>query len=164
MSAASTTCRPKVARRGPPNCSSSSASRTPPPAWPRATAAACAAALDLAASLVAPPPVLFLDEPTTGLDPASRNEIWELIRELVGGGTTVLLTTQYLEEADTLADNIVVVDHGQIVATGSPNHLKAQPGGERGVATARSRRVPGSSPAHEQVAAGTPRSTRRGSS
>src|SRR5947208_4020242 len=74
--------------------------------------------LDLAASLVATPPVLFLDEPTTGLDPHSRNELWALLRELVRDGATVLLTTQYLEEADRLADDIVVLDHGRTVAAG----------------------------------------------
>jgi ABC-2 type transport system ATP-binding protein len=73
--------------------------------------------LDLAASLVNRPPVLFLDEPTTGLDPQSRLALWEIIRELVSGGTTVLLTTQYLEEADYLADSIVVIDHGRIIAS-----------------------------------------------
>jgi ABC-2 type transport system ATP-binding protein len=87
--------------------------------------------LDLAASLVAAPPVLFLDEPTTGLDPESRNELWALLRELVESGTTVLLTTQYLEEADRLADRIVLLDHGRTVATGSPAELKARHGGER---------------------------------
>jgi ABC-2 type transport system ATP-binding protein len=87
--------------------------------------------LDLAATLVANPPVLFLDEPTTGLDPHSRNELWELLRELVRDGTTVLLTTQYLEEADRLADDIVVLDHGRVAASGSPATLKARIGGER---------------------------------
>jgi ABC-2 type transport system ATP-binding protein len=87
--------------------------------------------LDLAASLVASPPVLFLDEPTTGLDPESRNELWEMLRQLVGGGTTVILTTQYLEEADKLADDVVLLDHGRAVATGSPAELKARHGGER---------------------------------
>ncbi len=87
--------------------------------------------LDLAATLVAAPPVLFLDEPTTGLDPQSRNELWELLRELVRDGATVLLTTQYLEEADRLADDIVVLDHGRVVASGSPGELKARIGGER---------------------------------
>jgi ABC-2 type transport system ATP-binding protein len=87
--------------------------------------------LDLAASLVAAPPVLFLDEPTTGLDPASRNELWALLRELVGEGTTLLLTTQYLEEADRLADQIVLLGQGQQAAAGSPAELKARVGGER---------------------------------
>ncbi|MET0557043.1 MAG: ATP-binding cassette domain-containing protein [Solirubrobacterales bacterium] len=87
--------------------------------------------LDLAASLVAAPPVLFLDEPTTGLDPESRNELWALLRGLVDDGTTLLLTTQYLEEADRLADRIVLLDHGQVAATGSPSELKARHGGER---------------------------------
>jgi ABC-2 type transport system ATP-binding protein len=87
--------------------------------------------LDLAATLVAKPPVLFLDEPTTGLDPASRNELWELLRELVREGTTLLLTTQYLDEADRLADQIVLLDRGRITATGSPAALKARVGGER---------------------------------
>jgi ABC-2 type transport system ATP-binding protein len=87
--------------------------------------------LDLAATLVAIPPVLFLDEPTTGLDPHSRNELWALLRELVRDGVTLLLTTQYLEEADRLADDIVVLDHGRTVAAGSPEELKARIGGER---------------------------------
>jgi ABC-2 type transport system ATP-binding protein len=87
--------------------------------------------LDLAATLVATPPVLFLDEPTTGLDPHSRNELWALLRELVRGGTTLLLTTQYLEEADRLADDIVVLDQGRVVASGSPAVLKSRIGGER---------------------------------
>ncbi|WP_101523973.1 ATP-binding cassette domain-containing protein [Nocardioides houyundeii] len=80
--------------------------------------------LDLAVSLVATPPVLFLDEPTTGLDPRSRVELWDVLRELVRDGTTLLLTTQYLEEADQLADNIVVIDHGGIIAEGTPLQLK----------------------------------------
>jgi ABC-2 type transport system ATP-binding protein len=87
--------------------------------------------LDLAASLIAQPPVLFLDEPTTGLDPRSRLEMWGLIEELVAGGTTLLLTTQYLEEADRLAADIAVVDHGTIIARGTPQQLKRQVGGER---------------------------------
>jgi ABC-2 type transport system ATP-binding protein len=87
--------------------------------------------LDLAASLVASPPVLFLDEPTTGLDPAARRELWALLDALVHDGTTLVLTTQYLEEADALADQIVVLDHGHVAAAGSPAELKARIGGER---------------------------------
>ena len=84
--------------------------------------------LDLAAALVHQPPVLFLDEPTTGLDPHGRMELWDIIRELVADGTTVLLTTQYLDEADRLAHRIVVVDRGRIIAEGSPAELKARVG------------------------------------
>jgi ABC-2 type transport system ATP-binding protein len=87
--------------------------------------------LDLAASLVARPPVLFFDEPTTGLDPTSRARVWEIIRGLVGEGATVLLTTQYLDEADELADRIVVVNHGLVIADGSAAELKAQTGEAR---------------------------------
>jgi ABC-type multidrug transport system ATPase subunit len=84
--------------------------------------------LDLAAALVARPTVLFLDEPTTGLDPQSRNDLWEVIESLVGGGTTVLLTTQYLEEADRLASDLAVIDHGHVIAEGTPSQLKADLG------------------------------------
>jgi daunorubicin resistance ABC transporter ATP-binding subunit len=84
--------------------------------------------LDLAAALVAQPPVLFLDEPTTGLDPQSRNDLWEVIEGLVGDGTTVLLTTQYLEEADRLAQDLVVIDHGTVIAQGTPTQMKADLG------------------------------------
>jgi ABC-2 type transport system ATP-binding protein len=84
--------------------------------------------LDLAVSLLASPPVLFLDEPTTGLDPGSRTDLWDVLRELVADGTTLLLTTQYLEEADQLADAIVVMDKGQIIAEGTPLQLKQRAG------------------------------------
>ena len=87
--------------------------------------------LDLAGALVAAPKVLFLDEPTTGLDPRSRTGMWDVIRELVAGGTTLLLTTQYLEEADKLCDEIVVIDRGRVIAKGTADSLKADVGGER---------------------------------
>jgi ABC-2 type transport system ATP-binding protein len=87
--------------------------------------------LDLAATLVTRPPVLFLDEPTTGLDPRARNELWAVLDTLVLDGTTILLTTQYLEEADRLADEIVVVDHGRVIARGDARSLKRQVGGEQ---------------------------------
>lgn len=87
--------------------------------------------LDLAAALVAAPDVLFLDEPTTGLDPRSRAQMWETIQELVRGGSTVLLTTQYMEEADRLADEVVVIDRGRMIAHGPPDQLKTRIGGER---------------------------------
>jgi len=87
--------------------------------------------LDLAAALVARPPVLFLDEPTTGLDPRSRLQLWETIEGLVSEGTTVLLTTQYLDEADRLSSEIAVIDHGRVIAGGTPDELKDRVGGER---------------------------------
>jgi oleandomycin transport system ATP-binding protein len=86
--------------------------------------------LDLAASLVGEPQVLFLDEPTTGLDPRARSQVWDTIRDIIAGGATVLLTTQYLEEADELADQIAVIDHGLVVAEGTPAELKARTGGQ----------------------------------
>ena len=89
--------------------------------------------LDLAAALVARPPVLFLDEPTTGLDPQSRQDLWGVIEGLVAGGTTVLLTTQYLEEADRLCKDIVVVDHGRVIAEGTPAAVEGHAGHLGGV-------------------------------
>ncbi|MGW7411196.1 ATP-binding cassette domain-containing protein [Streptomyces sp. NPDC054863] len=87
--------------------------------------------LDLAAALVVSPPVMFMDEPTTGLDPRNRQQLWEVIQELVAGGTTLLLTTQYLEEADHLAHDICVIDHGKVIERGTSDQLKARTGGER---------------------------------
>lgn len=84
--------------------------------------------LDIAGSLIVTPELMFLDEPTTGIDPRSRNQVWDIIRTLVDGGTTVLLTTQYLEEADQLADRIAVIDHGNVIAEGTPGQLKTQVG------------------------------------
>ena len=84
--------------------------------------------LDIAASIVVTPELMFLDEPTTGLDPRSRNQVWSIIRALVAGGTTILLCTQYLEEADQLADGIAVIDHGKVIAEGTPGQLKASIG------------------------------------
>jgi len=87
--------------------------------------------IDLAMSLIAAPPVIFLDEPTTGLDPRSRMSMWEMIKKLADAGTTILLTTQYMDEADHLADNIVVIDHGKVIAEGTATELKAKVGSDR---------------------------------
>ncbi|MFL0578100.1 ATP-binding cassette domain-containing protein [Dietzia sp. 179-F 9C3 NHS] len=106
--------------------------------------------LDLAASLVAAPPVLFLDEPTTGLDPRARIELWEVLRDLVREGTTLLLTTQYLDEADHLADRIIVVDHGRVIADGTPLELKDASGAASLVVTVAR---PTDMPAAEQILA-----------
>jgi ABC-2 type transport system ATP-binding protein len=84
--------------------------------------------LDIAASIVVTPELMFLDEPTTGLDPRSRNQVWDIVRALVAGGTTILLCTQYLDEADQLADGIAVIDHGRVIAEGTPSQLKASVG------------------------------------
>ena len=100
----------------------------PPGGRARPTPAACAAASTWPPASVGRPRVLYLDEPTTGLDPHSRNEVWGMIRQLVADGTTVLLTTQYLEEADQLAHDIAVIDHGAVIATGTPDELKASAG------------------------------------
>jgi ABC-2 type transport system ATP-binding protein len=121
--------------------------------------------LDLAASLLLAPPVLFLDEPTTGLDPRGRNEVWEAVRGLVAGGTTVLLTTQYLDEADQLADQISVIDHGRVIAEGSPEQLKSRLGGDRiDVVVREAGELPAAAVAVARVAAATAevdRDTRR---
>jgi ABC-2 type transport system ATP-binding protein len=111
--------------------------------------------LDLAGALVAEPPVLILDEPTTGLDPRSRQQMWAVIRDLVSSGATLLLTTQYLEEADLLADDIVVIDRGRAIAQGTADELKAQTGGERiEVVVADPARRPDAATVLERVALG----------
>ncbi|MCC7369761.1 MAG: ATP-binding cassette domain-containing protein [Chloroflexi bacterium] len=113
--------------------------------------------LDLAASLILAPPVLFLDEPTTGLDPRSRNEVWEAVRALVRDGTTVLLTTQYLDEADQLADTICVIDAGRVIAHGTPAELKSQLGGDRiDVIVRRADRLPEAARIVEGIAGAAP--------
>ena len=110
--------------------------------------------IDLISSLITAPPVLFLDEPTTGLDPRSRGEIWDTIRELVADGTTVLLTTQYLDEADQLADRIAVVDTGRVIASGSPDELKAEIGSRLDVVVPDVRALPGAAAVLARI--GTP--------
>ncbi|MDV6010957.1 ATP-binding cassette domain-containing protein [Haloechinothrix sp. LS1_15] len=111
--------------------------------------------LDLAGAIVAEPKVLFLDEPTTGLDPRSRIDLWEVIRKLVAHGTTVLLTTQYLEEADRLADDIVVIDHGKVIASGTAGQLKTEVGGEwLQVVVEQRSQIPEAVPALRMVATG----------
>ncbi len=115
-------------RRWPTNCSSSSRSPTRPTGSPRRTPAACADGSTSRSAWSPSPPVLFLDEPTTGLDPRSRADLWEVLRGLVRDGTTLLLTTQYLEEADHLADEIVVIDKGKVIAAGTPTQLKDEAG------------------------------------
>ena len=114
--------------------------------------------LDLAVSLIATPPVLFLDEPTTGLDPRSRVELWEVLRALVRDGTTLLLTTQYLEEADQLADRIVVVDHGRIIAEGTAARAQG-PAAARPASSSRSRRREDLRVAEEMLRQHVPTST-----
>ena len=114
--------------RAPTPCSSGSTWPTPPTAASATYSGGMQRRLDLAAALVHEPRVLFLDEPTTGLDPVSRKTIWEEVRALNDDGTTVFLTTQYLEEADQLADNVGIIDSGRIVAEGTPESLKAEIG------------------------------------
>jgi oleandomycin transport system ATP-binding protein len=120
--------------------------------------------LDLAASLVGRPQVIFLDEPTTGLDPAKREDMWEVIRGLVGDGSTVLLTTQYLEEADALADEITVIDHGRVIAHDTADGLKRVVGGQRlTVRPADPNDLPVVSGLLTQIAGSAPESQGRGS-
>jgi ABC-2 type transport system ATP-binding protein len=112
--------------------------------------------LDLAASLIVKPKVLFLDEPTTGLDPRGRMEMWDVIDELVKGGVTLLLTTQYLEEADHLADSIAVIDTGKVIARGTADELKNQVGGERLEITVEVNKIAEATKLVEQVAGAKP--------
>ena len=118
--------RRQGARR--PSCSRRSASPTQPTRLVKNYSGGMRRRLDVAASIVVTPELMFLDEPTTGLDPRSRNQVWDIIRALVAGGTTILLCTQYLDEADQLADGIAVIDHGKVIAEGTPGQLKASVG------------------------------------
>ena len=113
--------------------------------------------LDLASSLIVAPRVLFLDEPTTGLDPRGRSEMWDSVRELAADGTTVLLTTQYLDEADHLADRVVVIDHGRVIAEGAPGELKSRVGGDQvEVTVARDRDIAAVAACLQRVTASVP--------
>ena len=113
--------------------------------------------LDLAASLIVKPKVLFLDEPTTGLDPRGRQDMWNIIKELVSDGTTLLLTTQYLEEADQLADEIAVIDTGKVIARGTSDHLKRQIGGEHLEVTVAAKDVSKAMEIIEQISGNKPK-------
>ena len=110
------------------SCWTRSGSRRPRPGWSSTTRGGMRRRLDIAASIVVTPELLFLDEPTTGLDPRSRNQVWDIIRALRETGTTILLCTQYLDEADQLADGIAVIDRGKVIAEGTPGQLKASVG------------------------------------
>ena len=118
----------RAPRRAPPSCSTRSAWPRPPRRLVKNYSGGMRRRLDIAASIVVTPELMFLDEPTTGLDPRSRNQVWDIIRALQAEGTTILLCTQYLDEADQLADGIAVIDHGKVIAEGTPGQLKASVG------------------------------------